>query len=237
MPFFKLNVDQAKSALSLPELTMNCQFAHDGSQWYVVIGGCAALRLDNDLPNALKVYLDEVFVLPNKNRKERLQSFDGWLQSQALSPTLSFWGPGGGSSGSYGHPALPTPPAPPPVIFGHCLFSTTTSNDSVFYRYEHFPKSRRVDASTLKISPGTFASPISENNFISSGFGAVARFALPSLLPAVYRYEIQPDHNTDINCGASVPLYGQAGGGVEIEFVHGANNRCSIADPVYIPPI
>jgi hypothetical protein len=46
-----------------------------------------------------------------------------------------------------------------------------------------------------------------------------------------------PDANTDIECGASVPLYGQSGGGVEIKFVKHTNNRCAIASPVVLPAL
>jgi hypothetical protein len=56
-------------------------------------------------------------------------------------------------------------------------------------------------------------------------------------LPACYRYELQPDANTDIECGASVPLYGQSGGGVEVKFVKQTNNRCAIANPVVVPAL
>ena len=66
---------------------------------------------------------------------------------------------------------------------------------------------------------------------------AVARFALPNLMPACYRWELQPDSGTLIECGASVPLYGQSGGGVEVRFPKDTNNRCPIADPVILPPL
>jgi hypothetical protein len=56
-------------------------------------------------------------------------------------------------------------------------------------------------------------------------------------MPACYRYELQPDANTDIECGASVPLYGQSGGGVEVKFVKQTNNRCAIANPVVLPAL
>jgi hypothetical protein len=54
-------------------------------------------------------------------------------------------------------------------------------------------------------------------------------------MPACYRYELQPDTKTDIDCGASVPLYRQSGGGVAIKFAKQTNNRCAIAHPVLLP--
>src|ERR1700757_4465302 len=56
-------------------------------------------------------------------------------------------------------------------------------------------------------------------------------FALPNRIPACHRYQLQPHANTDIECGASVPLYGQSAGGVEVKFVKQTNNRCAIANP------
>jgi hypothetical protein len=57
---------------------------------------------------------------------------------------------------------------------------------------------------------------------VPSGFSAVGRFALPSLLPAIWRREIVPPLGTTYLCGAVVPMYGQAGGGVEVKFDNGA---------------
>jgi hypothetical protein len=38
-----------------------------------------------------------------------------------------------------------------------------------------------------------------------------------------------------VNCGASVPLNGQSGGGVEVLFPKDFNNRGAIANPVILP--
>ena len=46
----------------------------------------------------------------------------------------------------------------------------------------------------------------------------MARYALPQLLPACWRYELRPPGNTAVHYGASVPLFGQSGGGVEVSF-------------------
>jgi hypothetical protein len=53
--------------------------------------------------------------------------------------------------------------------------------------------------------------------------------------PACFRWELQPPANELIECGASVPLYGQSGGGVEVRFPRSTTNRCPIADPVLLP--
>jgi len=43
------------------------------------------------------------------------------------------------------------------------------------------------------IAAETYASPSAELAFLNTGFAAVARNALPSFFPAVFRYELQPD--------------------------------------------
>lgn len=89
------------------------------------------------------------------------------------------------------------PPMPPP----HLPFWAVTNPNDVFYRWEPFPVSRRINQHARTISPGTFAAPESEVGFISSGFSAVARYALPLPFPACWRWEIQPVV-TNIRCGA-----------------------------------
>jgi hypothetical protein len=87
-----------------------------------------------------------------------------------------------------------------------------------------------------RVQMASYASPFSELPFLATGFSAVARNALPSLFPACFRWEIQPAPFTDIRCGAIVPMYGQAGGGVEVMFTNVTTNRGPIANPVLVPP-
>lgn len=102
-----------------------------------------------------------------------------------------------------------------------------------------YPTSRKIDRSVNPptIAQDTYAAPASEAPFAVTGFAAVARFALPNLMPACFRYELQPVAGTLIECGASVPLYGQSGGGVEVKFTNLTNNRCAIADPIILPAL
>jgi hypothetical protein len=122
-----------------------------------------------------------------------------------------------------------------PDQYGHLPFKSLTKEREVFYRWESWPDSRRVLQNEKRIKPQTFAAPQSEVPFAPTGFGAVARFALPSFFPHVFRWEIQPDAGTTIFCGAVVPMFGQSGGGVEVYFVDGAHNRGPIANPVVLP--
>jgi hypothetical protein len=64
------------------------------------------------------------------------------------------------------------------------------------------------------VVPKGVCAPASEAPFALTGFTVVARFALPNLMPACFRYELQPDAGTPVECGAAVPLYGLSGGGV-----------------------
>jgi hypothetical protein len=69
--------------------------------------------------------------------------------------------------------------------------------------------------------------PASELNFVPTGFAAVGRYALPDLPPACRRCEI----------GACLPLYGQAGGGVEVMFPKRFKNAVTIWPPTVLPPL
>lgn len=107
-------------------------------------------------------------------------------------------------------------PTPPKSVYGHLPFAARSLPTEVFYRFEAFPTSRRLQGK--KILAGTFAMPESENPFTPTGLSAVARLALPLLLPAVWKYRIGPKTGTHFHVGASVPLYGQSGGSVEVCF-------------------
>jgi hypothetical protein len=115
-----------------------------------------------------------------------------------------------------------------------------TAPFDIFYRFEAWPASRRVttgQGGTIAI--GTFASPSSELPFLPTGFAAVARNALPSFFPAVFRYELAPVPNAPVLCGAAVPMFGMSGGGVEVMFTENptTQNRGAIALPVVVPPL
>lgn len=135
---------------------------------------------------------------------------------------------------------LPPPPKRPSSVYGHLPFGTQTKNDTIIYRWEAFPTSLRVIRKAGGrggiVKAGTYAAPASELAMVPSGFSATARYALPTLFPACWRWELQPVP-CFIECGASVPLYGQSGGGVEVKFPADTDNRCPIADPVVLSPL
>ncbi|MFK0207700.1 hypothetical protein [Agrobacterium sp. NPDC090283] len=132
---------------------------------------------------------------------------------------------------------FPQPPQPNSWTYGHLPFAGTTGTQEVYYRWEPWPVSRRIDQTGGIIAPDTFTAPMSEVQFMPTGFSAVARLALPQLLPACYRWEIRPPTNTPMRCGASVPMFGQSGGGVEVAFPNGFSNVGPIANPVVLSPL
>jgi hypothetical protein len=250
MDIFK--IQDEKLFASVPEIAMDCHFATTSEQvfvpsdWYVVVGCRVAIRLNKDIftePHG--GLLEQPWLKPSVSSEERHDAFQTWLNALPPAPPLAnvpssqlFWG-GMGPVSPINPLPLPPAPARPPSIYGHLPFAAKTLPTTVIYRWESFPTSLRIDrkATPPTIVQDTYAAPASEAPIAVTGFAAIARFALPTLLPACFRYELQPDSSTAIECGASVPLYGQAGGGVEVKFTALTNNRCAIADPIILPAL
>ena len=96
-----------------------------------------------------------------------------------------------------------------------------------YYRYSAFYKDKRV-ASDGSYLPGTYATTYNDSHFVPSGFAAVGRYALPNPASAQYVFPIltftQPTF-----IGTAAPNFGQAGGGVEVLFEYGAQNRAGLS--------
>ena len=223
---------------------MDLNFGRSGSNFYLVVS-CSMAVLLNETTFAEP---EDTLFLPAATERlspdVRTRNFMEWfndlpsLRNVTTATPLQAWVPFLGAVGPVTPIGpLPYPPPPPSVIYGHLPFKAKTLADTVIYRWEAYPTSKRIDLVAKTIAKDTYAAPASEVPFAPTGFAAVARFALPNLMPACYRYELQPDANTDIECGASVPLYGQSGGGVEVKFVKQTNNRCAIANPVVLPAL
>ncbi|HYI26613.1 MAG TPA: hypothetical protein VD863_02075 [Bradyrhizobium sp.] len=256
MTIFALDQNSQKVFKKHPEIRMNIQVGMEGSysnqQFYLVLGSRLAIKFDESKPKNLG-QVAEIFRAPANEVEDKWKK---WAEDstnqiglapipeektvEALFLTIA------GSPPPPPGQLFPSPPLPMPAapasIYGHLPFSTSTGPDDVYYRYESFPKSRRIDPDTKEILPGTYAAPASELFFMPTGLSAVARQALPSLMPARWRWELQPVAGTRIRYGASVPLYGQSGGGVEVRFEgqglppgSPAINRGPIADPVILP--
>jgi hypothetical protein len=231
----------------ITEVAMDVHFAQSSGQFYLVIGSRVSIVLNEKTFTEPRVdVIEEPWMSRGTASRERTGAFEKWLARLNEAPVLaaatpveawlSFWNAFSPVTPNF---PLPPPPPRPSWIYGHLPFSTSTYPETIIYRWEAFPTSRRIDrnANPPTIAANTYASPASEAPFALTGFAAVARFALPNLMPACFRWEIQPVAGTRLECGASVPLYGQSGGGVEVKFTSVANNRCPIADPVVLPAL
>lgn len=129
----------------------------------------------------------------------------------------------------------PPRPARPASVYGHLPFNFKSRRDDVFYRYEPWPASLRIHPDLRQIDARTFACPASEMPFVPTGFAAVGRYALPDLFPACWRWELRPVAGSHLDIGACVPLYGQAGGGVEVCFRNDTKTHGAIPSPTVLP--
>ena len=249
MRLFRIRGEDQDWLANLPETSMGLQVTAGSEASYdelvLAIGGQVAvyyrelLRHDGEVSaieilsetwlsrddHALETTREEQFA----DWLERLKPFEMPLQNSRIVPSIEFKlfpiGP------------FPQPPPPSQWTYGHLPFVGLTGADEVYYRWEPWPTSKRIHQITGKVVPGTFTAPMSELPFMPTGFSAVARLALPGLLPACFRWELQPPARTPTRCGAGVPMYGQSGGGVEVAFNDGFNNIGPIANPVVLPPL
>ncbi|MBR1124225.1 hypothetical protein JQ628_22045 [Bradyrhizobium lablabi] len=220
---------------------------------YILLNGQVLLILDDELPAAIRTMSSQDWMIANLAQEAAARRFQEWygrlpffetirpltaeeelLYNQPSILGMIFHGPVG---------PLPPPPARPPYVHGHLQFHATADANDIFYRYEQFPTSRRIlpddptdpnDTRLIRVLAGTYAAPFSEAPFVPTGFAAVGRFALPLMTPARWRYELRPVPGASFKCGACVPLYGQAGGGVEVMYVNDTPNDGEIAKPVVL---
>ncbi len=75
----------------------------------------------------------------------------------------------------------------------------------------------------MGLAPQTYSTTYNDVKEVPSGLAAVGRYALPSPLPAVHLFLIQPHPGTDVAYGTVRPNYGMAGGGVEVYFPNGTD--------------
>jgi hypothetical protein len=164
--------------------------------------------LSSSLRNSSLSHLDQPWLKPNLPLDEREELFEAWLGDLPDAPILEPKSPAdfiqpvllqrqdyleeAPTLAFIVGPLLPLPPAPlrPASIYGHLPFGTRTASDTVIYRWEAFPTSRKITRTPGggTIGRDTYGAPTSEIPFAPTGFGAVARFALPNLLPACFRW-------------------------------------------------
>lgn len=115
---------------------------------------------------------------------------------------------------AFGSIAAPIPPPGTPLVL-----NTATNGIDAFLRFSYSAHDWHTRGAFVQ--PGTYATPYRDGATVNSGFAAVARYALPVPLAAKYVRLITPPAGTAVRVGASGPLYGQSGGGVEAFFPNG----------------
>jgi hypothetical protein len=244
MTIYRLTSEQVDQFANEPEVVMGVHIGIEADGTFVVVEGSRiAVRYSDDLEIQLNIFQEIVGVgrSAGHSLEEYGHRLEAWVANLPPCPpirsmqTSAAWavlpfvhlGPRG---------ALAPPPHRPSYVYGHLPFKGLCGGKDIFYRYEQFPKSLRIDIANNKIiKPETYAAPASEMPFTPTGLSAVGRFALPSLLPACWRYEITPASGTWMYYGASVPLYGQSGGAVEVMFPKPFDNKGRIPSPTILP--
>jgi hypothetical protein len=241
MTIYQLSDQQINDYAKLPEVAMATQVAADESGAALVIAsGRIAIRYDEhieaDLTKFREFFGDENLY----DREGYAVRMENWAHNlpriEVLTPMAA--GPAWNALAViHLGPRAPLPGVPyrPRYTHGHLPFHGVCGGIDKYYRYEQFATSKRIDRSTNSvIAPDTYGAPESERDFTPTGLSAVGRFALPLLLPACWRYELTPVSNTPIYYGASVPLYGQSGGAVEVMFPSPFKNNGPIAAPTVL---
>ena len=120
------------------------------------------------------------------------------------------------------------------IVDVHGSYPSTSRIGEIFYRYTAFRPDRRIapDGSVL---PGTYVTTENDKPHVPSGLAAVGRYALPNPAPAIYEYKVEPLAGSIIRCGTCGPLFGQAGGGVEVLLVVAAPAGHATYIPATIP--
>lgn len=240
MSIAKLTPEDSEKMDALPEVAMNIQIARTDDEYAIIVAGRIAIKYDEAIISEL-ARLNELMRSPERGLENYSQNLEHWTSglqpSGRLTPVtveeaLSVLG--------FIHlgPRFPFRPVPslPTVVYGHLPFHGISSGTDVYYRYEPYPTSRRIDRLQGKvILANTFASPELDAAYVNSGLGVVARYALPQLLPARWKYRLKPPVGTLVHYGASVPLYGQSGGGVEVSFPKPFANSGPIPRPHILP--
>lgn len=259
MTVFRLNKASQRAFGEAPEIFANAQFGRRKKGYLLVLGCQVAIEFDRSTPSNLEQFYSATWGIgaPFETSDQSIGSgiverYQSWMSSlQEVDDVAPHWITRAElnvfvtSSFPPPPPNRPTlvprrrpPPALPQNFYGHLPFKTRTRPQEYFYRFEPWPTSRKITVGNPGvIAAQTYASPSSELRFLNTGFAVVARNALPSFFPAVFRYELQPSPSTTIYCGAVVPNFGQSGGGVEVYFPSQVQNHGPIAYPVVIPPL
>ena len=117
--------------------------------------------------------------------------------------------------------SLPSPPLstslPAPWPTSPTLVATSTAKaNEIFWRVSSVNPDRRIRGGNLV--PGTYVTGNGDFAHLTTGFGNVGRYALPTPFPAGHLFKCIAAGGEVLHAGTARPNFGQAGGGVEILF-------------------
>jgi len=107
-----------------------------------------------------------------------------------------------------------------------------TKKDERFVRFSPFEDDKRIDKVNKEALPGTYATTKKDADYcIDHRIDPIARYALPSILPVKYAFNICPCERTVVQRGTVESANDQSGGGEEALFPKGTDNNTVILPP------
>ncbi|QND24523.1 hypothetical protein HB774_34615 (plasmid) [Rhizobium leguminosarum bv. viciae] len=218
MPLFKVSEAFSRQLANKKEAFPNVQYVKKQTgEILPIING--QIVVDEFIPGIDGRVLSEPWY--NHNSPSAVRDFKCWYTNLVELPFLTYHRPTPNELLNIAfrlgplptHPSATFPKLPP---YGHLPLVGAANTTDEFLRCEATPVSYRLDVVNQEIKADTYAIPRSEELFIPTGLSVVGRYALPCYFPAVFKYLIQPTRRLNIDCGACVPQFGQAGGGVEV---------------------
>jgi hypothetical protein len=207
-----LTAGQLRDLQALPETGMGFHIVEGNGRYAAVLADGQTLPLYQD-PQLYDV--DDLIAgepIPTATTTQFLNIAKAGISRAATLSALVTLVPGyGGSTG-----ALPL------------IGQVTLANNTRFYRYVGHPitgspvpssSDPRFVASSGggALAPGTFLTTTLDRPLVSSGFGAVGRFSLPLPVPASQVFEYELPKGAQLKVGTVSPMFGQSGGGVEVQ--------------------
>ena len=104
----------------------------------------------------------------------------------------------------------------PKVGASPLLGTIKLKHDQIFYRYCWSSLDPNYD-SIDGLSKNTYLTTRNDIDFVNSGYGIVGRYAMPIPAPAIHQFEYVIPKDSIIRVGTVAPMFGQAGGGVEVQ--------------------
>ena len=200
--------------LGRDESGMGYQIASIGGSWYLVLNAQVALSIQLELkgerldPSQLSIPLSEWL------KEDDIK----WLNDWAKLATPQKGEEELAKARQAALKGLGKLEGPVTCVQTHGSYISTTRPGEIFVRYSAYYPDFRINLSNGSVRSGTYATTATDRPHAPSGLAAVGRHALPNPAPASYTYTISPPPRTRISCGTVAPGFGQAGGGVEVQF-------------------